>query len=626
MKVIRYGLAIALSACSSVVQAQTESAPELETIIVSAHRVEMPVRQVGVSVSVLDREAIEALGSVSITEILRNLPGLAVSNSGGAGKQSTLRIRGEEGFRTKILLDGIEVSDSSSTQIQTQLEHYLAADVERIEVLRGPQGMMYGADAGGVINIVTRRSEDGFNGTLSTEYGSYQSRQLAAHISAKVDKLDFAFNLTDLDTEGFNSRSDDPGQDKDGYDNTSLAARFGMDINTQWRLESDLRQLQADTEFDACFGLSGTSHDCLANFKQQNYRLALGFKNERFSQQLSWHSSATQRLNYSDNNLGLAIEGELDQLLYVGTYAVSEQHAFLFGMDHQAADLEDGNNPHSRNQLGVFGEWQGNKADRFFYTLGLRRDDNDDFGEHNSVRLSTAYLVDLNNGLLKLKASFGNGFRAPSLYEVAYNQSAFASAPATLLALDEEQSQGMDFGFEYLSNNGFEVEAIYFSQDMENAIEFDLATYSGYIQRSGKSKARGLELSMRQTLTDNLGISVNYTYTNTKNNAGEQRIRRPDHTANIAFNYRSDDDRLHINLNARYVSESIDEIYDPSIFDTVRLALDDYALMNITLAYDLSENIEIFSRIENLLDKQYVEVVNYNVAGSALYGGLRLKF
>lgn len=626
MNVKTYSLALALSTCTCVVQAQTQSTPALETITVSAHRIEMPIRQVGVSVSVLDREDIEALGNLSIADTLRSLPGLAVSNSGGAGKQSTLRIRGEEGFRTKILLDGIEVSDSSSTQIQTQLEHYLAADVERIEVLRGPQGMMYGADAGGVINIITRQSEEGFNAGLTTEYGSFQSRQLAAHISGKADKLDYALNLTDFNTEGFNSRSDDSSQEKDGYDNTSLAARFGIDITTKWRLESDLRQVEADTEFDACFGLSGTSHNCFANFEQQNYRLALSFQNENFSQQLSWNRSTTERRNYSDNNLGLHIDGELDQLLYVGTYAFSKQNAFLFGVDQQSADLDDRSNPHSRDQLGYFGEWQANYADTFYYTVGLRRDDNDDFGEHNSIRLSSAYLIDLNNNLLKLKASFGNGFRAPSLYEIAYNQSPFATPPATLLALNEEQSQGYDFGFEYLNNQGFEFEAIYFSQDMENAIEFDLAGFSGYIQRNGKSKARGLELAIRQRLNDNLSLRVNYTYTNTKNNNGEQRIRRPDNTANIALNYRSDDDRLQINLNSRYVSESIDEVYDPAIFNTVRLALDDYALMNLTVSYDLSDNIEIFSRIENLFDEDYVEVVNYNVSGAALYGGMRLKF
>ena len=622
-------LIFTLSTCACLAQAQPliDAAPELENITVTASRTEMPIRQVGVSVSVLDREAIESLGSLSIADSLRSLPGLAVSNSGGAGKQSSLRIRGEEAYRTKILLDGIEISDSSSTQIQTQLEHYLTADVERIEVLRGPQGMMYGADAGGVVNIITRRGTDGFKGGFNAEYGSFQSSQVAAYFNGRVERVDFALSLTDLATQGFNSRTDDAvGQDRDGYDNLSMAARFGLDISPKWRLETDLRQVEAETEFDACFGLNGTSHDCLSDFRQQNHRLALKYQDEGFTQQLAWQSAATERRNYSDQNPGLAIDGVLDQILYTGTYTFAADKRILFGLDHQSADLDDSSNPHKRNQLGLFAEWQGNLEDRLYYTLGLRQDDNDDFGRHNSVRLSSAYLVDLKNDFLKIKASFGTGFRAPSLYEVAYNQSPFAYPPASLMDLKEEQSRGFDLGFEYVNNSGFELETNYFSQTLENAIEFDLAGYSGYLQRSGKSKANGIELSVRQDLSDNLGLAANYTYTDTRNVNGEQRIRRPDNTLNITLQYRSDDGRLRINLNSRYNSESLDEIYDPVIFNTVRLELAEYVLVNFNVSYELADNIEVYTRVENLLDEHYMEIVNYNVAATAVYGGLRLQF
>ena len=137
---------------------------KLEEIIVTSSRVEMPLRQVGTSVSAISSEEIKQRGLNSLYDILRSQPAVAVSNSGGPGSVSALRIRGEEGFRTQVRLDGINISDTGGTQVGPNLEHLLSSGIQRVEILRGPQGLMYGADAGGIVNISTQAPRDGFAG------------------------------------------------------------------------------------------------------------------------------------------------------------------------------------------------------------------------------------------------------------------------------------------------------------------------------------------------------------------------------------------------------------------------------------------------------------------------------
>ena len=167
-------LAIACAA-SPLVQANN-----LEEIIITSSRVPMPLRQVGTSVSVVTSPEIQQRGFSSLYEILRSQPAIGVSNSGGAGKPTALRIRGEEGFRTQVLLDGINISDASGTQIGPNLEHLMSAGINRVEILRGPQGLMYGADAGGIVNITTAAPSEGLTGELSAEGGRYGTQQLGA--------------------------------------------------------------------------------------------------------------------------------------------------------------------------------------------------------------------------------------------------------------------------------------------------------------------------------------------------------------------------------------------------------------------------------------------------------------
>ncbi len=624
MNIFHY-LGFILAACPLLAAAQQQISTE--EITVSVSRMERSLQGVAASVEVLDAEALSVYRNFPLIDLLGQLTGMSISNSGGPGKQSTLRIRGEEGYRTRVLVDGVDVSDVSSTQIQAQLEHYLAAGVERVEVLRGPQGMMYGADAGGVLNIVTSRSEEQFSGEFNVSYGADETSNLNAFAAGKWQRLAYSLQVAELNSQGFNaSKLDTLSKDDDGYSNQTAGINLSYELDDSWQLQGGFQQIDSETEFDSCFGLAGSSHDCLSTFRQDNLHLKLEGDSSSYRQQLAWHQSLTRRSTYTDALPLLQTRGQLEQLLYLGDYLITDQRAVLFGLDLQRARLDEAIELHERGQQAFFAEWRDRLGSAVYYSAGIRRDDNDDFGIHNSYRLGLAYLLDLPVGSVKLKANTGNGFRAPSLYELAYNRGVFAYPPASLSDLREERSRGWDAGVEISTDTGKALELVYFKQEIQDAIEFDLATFSGYLQRSGSSQAQGVELAYRQALLAGLELSINYTYTDTQDTLGRQRIRRPGQQSNLMLSYQSPQQRLKLLLSWQQRADVLDEYYDPASFSNTRTELADFQLVNIHAAFALYENLNLFVRINNLFNQEYQEVFNYNVAGRSMYAGARFLF
>ncbi|MCB1680237.1 MAG: TonB-dependent receptor [Halioglobus sp.] len=614
---IRFSLLPAL-ALACVGPQHVLAANPLEEVVVTSSRVPTPLREIGTSVSVVTREDILDAGFNSLYDVLRSQPAVTVSNPGGPGSATALRIRGEEGYRTLVLLDGIDLSDTTAPQVGPRIEHLLSAGIGRVEILRGPQGLMYGADAGGVINIATIAPREGLGGDISAEGGRYGTRQYSADLGGGNDTVDFNLSASNLRTDGFNARSTDTDpRDADGYDNTTWHGRLGWNATDKLRLQLVLREVEAQNRFDECFGANGSTNRCSDDYEQRAWRGQAEYRGERFSHWLYYSNSDTDRQFYADGAPGFATGGSLERSGYLGSYSSGAALRLVYGVDLETERIDDGSLDAQRDQRGYYLEYQGGFGNKLFFTAGVRHDDNDDFGTHTSYRVSGAYLIALAGGELKFKSAYGTGFRAPSLYEASYNNGPFAYPPAQGTQLDEEKSEGLDVGLSWSGPDGTYVEAVYFDQTVTDEIYFDLVSYSGYLQGRGDTDSRGVELIGQWPVLASLSLSANYTYNDTQTSSGSTRVFRPRHLVNAGLNWQAPGQRLALAMNLRLArdAQNVDG-----------RDLDDYEVLEISASFEVAPGLRVYGRVENALDARYEEVPTYNSSGAAAYAGLRYSF
>jgi vitamin B12 transporter len=593
----------------------------LDEVIVTSSLIAVPRRTVGAAVSVLGGEEIELRGYASVADALRTQPGIGVTNNGGVGKTTALRIRGEEHFRTLLMIDGVKAVDPSAPQVAPAFDSLLAtSDLERIEILRGPQGFIYGADAGGVVNVLTRPGAGEAGGRIGVEFGEYDTAKYDAHVAGGGEGGDYFVSVTDLETDGFNSQTSDTVlADADGAENTTLHAKLGWNATDALRVQLVARDIDAAALYDGCFSLAtfATTHDCRSLSEQTTYKLSAEHDGERFGHAFGYSDADIARRDFADGADAFATRGTLRRFEYTGSYRPTEATTLVYGLDLERDEVT-GSTVLERKQEGYYAEYQGRFGERVFLSVGARYDDNEDFGTHTSTRLSGAFVQDLGRSRsLKYRASFGTGFRAPSLFEIAYNEGPFAFPPASLTTLTEESSRGYDVGAEYEGARGLHVEVTYFDHEIEDEIFFDLVGFSGYLQSPGASMSAGVEVATAVPVSEQWQFLANWTRNDAESAAGEPRLRRPETLANLGFTFSSADDRLRFLVNYRLSSDSL---------DVGNVALEDYAVLDLSATYSLGATFEVFARVENATDEDYEELVGYRAAGRAAYAGARFRF
>lgn len=609
----------ALLALSGISTLNAHADTKLEEMVITSSRVETPLREVAASVSVITLEDIELRGFASVADVLRFEPGISVANNGGIGKATSVRIRGEKGFRTKAYIDGIDVTDTSSTQAGPNFANMLTSGIERIEVIRGPEGLIYGADAGGVINMYTARPQEGLAGGIDVEGGRYGTGKIAGHINGGSEVVDGALSAERFETDGFNTlTTDTTTRDDDGYKNTTLHGRAGWNITDKFRAEIVGRTVDGKSDFDNCFTPDFERSDtCKNEYDQDAGRVALVHNDNAFSNTLSFNVNKTDRKSFTDGVNDFSTKGKIETINYLGNWEHSDPFKLVYGAEFEKSTLDSGETDEKRDQEGYFLEYQGAFMDRLYVTAGARYTDNEDFGTKTTYRTGASYIVPAGDGEIKFKGIYGTGFRAPSLFEIAYNIGPDAFPPALGTELGAEESKGFDFGAGYYATSGWYAEATYFDQKIDDEIYFDLIDFSGYLQGDGDSSSKGVEVVSEVPVGDMVSLRGNYTYTDTQDFAGEQRLRAPKHMSNFGVLVTPMDGRLEINLNYRLARDTAEESSGK---------VDDYDVLDLSISYQVIDALQVYGRIDNLTDEDYEEIPTYNTQGVAGYAGLRYRF
>ncbi|MDP5069887.1 MAG: TonB-dependent receptor plug domain-containing protein, partial [Congregibacter sp.] len=360
-------------ACGFIIPASPLAAQSLlEEVVVSSSRVPTHLRNVGTSVTILEEAEILQRGFLSLPDMLRTQPSIAATNTGGPGQATSLRVRGEEGYRTMVLIDGMDIGDSSSPQVSPRLEQLLTTGISRVEILRGPQGLSYGADAGGIINIRTATPREGLGGGLAIEQGRYDTQQMSGRIGGTFDSVDFLISGADFSSDSFNARNTDTDLvDDDGYDNRTVHARAGWKVSDALRLEGVVRQVEGDNDFDGCFDASfSPSNDCNDSFVQDSWRVSAAFSQNSFTHELAYSDNTTDREFFAESAAFFAAQGGLERLSYLGQWRQSDALSLVYGVDRERESIDDGSFDRSRRQTGVYSEYQGRFNENLTLTAG----------------------------------------------------------------------------------------------------------------------------------------------------------------------------------------------------------------------------------------------------------------
>lgn len=595
--------------------AAAEVAPYLEEITVTANQTERPLLEVGSSVSVLTGETLRQLNSHGLAEALRSLPGVTVTRQGGPGALTAVRLRGEEGYRTRLMMDGIPLSDVGAPQAMPRFELMMGNQLDRVEVLRGPQGLIYGADAGGVISVFSRQAERPFEADITLEGGELQTVFVDANVRGQHDRLRYSLSATDFASGGFNARLDDVSGERDGAQNTTWHGTVNAQLTDRHELQGVLRQVDSLTEYDMCFDANNVrSDDCSSHNQVHAGRAAWHYTGSQQNHQVEFVRSQLHQQDYLAANVLLADkESELTQWRYQGAHRFGAPLTFTWGLDRREESYRDylyGGEGESQQTGGYF-EGLVSINERFHYNLGVRRDHHDVFGGHTNYRFSAAYLIPLGGESLKLKGAWGTGFRAPSLYE--------ASNRLDEQPLRAESSEGMELGIGWLAAAGT-LEMVVFVTDLTDRIDYDPEA-GAYRQVEGTGRSRGAELSLHRDLGRYFTLSAQYTHNQTEvdKNAPEsqQRALRPRDTYALGFVSHLLRERLNIGVHYRGAYRTV---------DSEGQALNNYQVLDLRTSWQWRENLQYFVRAENVTDAEYQEVRGYRTAPRSYFAGVKLSF
>ena len=618
MGTLKKQLILALSVAATSQLAIAESIDE--TVIV-ADRIETTRDSLAVSVNVIDRELISALGSATLPQLLRSQVGISTTQTGGMGAVSGIRVRGQDAFRTRVLIDGIDISDPSSPQIAPRMEHIASGALERVEVLRGTQGLLWGADAGGVIALTSRQGSDRPSIELTAELGGYgfETESLMAS-SGTMPYGELTAVLNHVQMDGFNAlQSDTQLADKDGYDNDSYHLSYTTPDWQGWSATLSAREVDARTDYDSCGRFDEnfsfiSSNDCSDGYNNETQGIVVRHEGEYQSTQIRMSESDSDRGYFTDGLFQFALQGSNEQLSLSHNRSLTDSYDLTVGFDQDEQSYDDGfGTARSRGNDAMFLNIR-RLGETATLSAAVRSDDNDDFGRHNSWRLTA--LTDTGIDGVAFKAAYGTGFRAPSPYEVGSNQSPWALAEARETPLNEEKSRGWEMGLRG-SSDSLAWELTYFDQEVSDAIvyRYDPALFAGgYLQIPGTSQFSGVEATATWALEDGISLEGFVSDLSAEDADGNGLPYRPETTAQITARF--SDDKSEWLLLARYTSDRHDG------FGTT---LDDYTVLDGSFRYTVSESVKISLRAENLTNEGYSDIVGYRSAGRTMYLGLNIS-
>ncbi|CEG07587.1 Outer membrane cobalamin translocator [Afipia felis] len=617
-------------------------------LVTSPTTIPTPVSQIASSITVITAKDIQDTQRRTVPDLLQTVPGLNVAPNAPGGLTSVF-IRGANSYHTKVLIDGIDVSDPSSPNRAFDFGPLTTFGLEQVEVLRGPQGGLYGSDAmGGVISMTTKTGKGAPQWSTLLEGGSFGTFNQATSVSGSTSDTRYAFTTSHMrvdSTPVVPLSSLPPGQKRnnDFYDNLTFHGKVSHDFSEMFSVNAVARYTDAHLRYTESDGFNPVTFATVPNpiqsrsdSKQFNGLVEGVFKllDGRFNNHVGVTYTDVQRNTtdpygppfYGSDTPNSSYHGDRAKVYWRSDLALVMGQTLVTGVEHETErgriDQAVFNIPvaaGSIQNLGSYAELQSNFFDRLFIVSNVRHDQNDHFGGHDTFRVAPAIVIPETG--TKLKASYGTGFHAPSIDQLYSTNPAFGVV--SNLNLKPEESKGYDYGFEQaLFNKRLQFGGTWYHNSFNNLIESfqpvptDPTLFS--YENVALATTHGLEAFTSFALTESLTLRGDYTHTIATDDTKHIALkRRPAHKWSAQAKWAATD-RLTLTATALWISSWSDA---DATGATVRAP--GYQLLNLAANYKVDQNWSVFGRIDNVLDRHYQNPLGFEKTGIGVYGGLR---
>ena len=604
---------IALLAASPVL-AQTDDIA-LDEIVVTANRTALAADRTGSSVQVVDADEIRAAGDTTVAAILNRIPGVTVTTQGPVGTTTNLRIRGADRRYIAVFVDGIRVSDPTQTETAFDFGSLLAADISRIEVLRGSQSALWGGSAvGGVINITTheRLEEDGQKQTLLAEVGSDNTAILSYGLTQRQGRLETAFSATRFQTDGFSVAATGTESDASEATRLSFSARYALSDTLTIGGSAFAQETQAGFDgFPApLFVIADLPNTETKNEYGARVFAELDAGSTQHLFDLSYFRVTRDIIDVDQGNSFFA--GDRLALGWNATTTVSDGLSFVYGIDAMEEGADYSRLPggsRDTTTVGAFGQALWSPAEGVDISATLRLDQHSEFGTFTTGRLAGSWRVGAGT---VLRASFGTGFRAPSIDELYGDYGFFVGNPN----LTPEESISYELGIDQEFLNGATLSATLFRLETDNLVTYDpTPAPDTLVNLPGTSVRQGVELGLEMPVTSAITLVGAYTYTDARRPNGLLLARVPRN-------------QLSLNLDADLGNGWTGGfgLVHASGAEDAGADSDSYTVYRAQVGYDIGQDRELYLRVENLTDEVYEIVDGFATPRRSVHLGLRASF
>ena len=607
-------------------QSEEETPPQQESpIVVISKKIEAKKSQIYTAsknivsstnttdnVTVITSQEMKLQGFTTVTQALQSMPGISLSKNGGLGKTSSLFLQGLSNKYTLVLIDGVRYNDPTNTS-GANLSQLMLGDVDKIEVIKGAQSGVWGADAAaGVINIITKSAKAGTHATISSEIGSYKHRVLNTSLSKRTRKYDFLLSVYRVTEGGFSAEApvekDLDKYEKDPYRNTTVNLKTGYWINPFNKIEFGYHDINSLTNYDGFGANTEQRSDYRGKSGYLKYKHLVGRNTiEATVSQSYFHNKQLDATSGLNDSVGKIPFLEIKDKLRYG-----KKNIFIIGTNYQKRKIyytqvgksekkEDDTNKalFANNVVNI---------DKFVLSQALRYDYFNDFDNKLTGKLGIKYII---NDNFNIYANAGTAYKTPNMMDMIniWGASNFDLKP--------EKIRSYNAGLKYF---GFGVNI--FRNEIKDMINYDFVSKKN-VNTDGTSVMKGVELSYQQIFFEKLLFGTNYTYIDAKDKNGKRLLRRPRYQISLDATYWATKD-FSISANGTYIGSRADK--DFSTWPATDVDTGKYLVLNTKVDYKIDKTWSMYFKINNVLDKIYQSVYGYGTARRSFYAGISAKF